>query len=191
LLYVELACRALLVGVFAVSLAGKLRGGGAYADFRRSVVQWRVLSRGWSTAAAAGAAVGEAGVVLFLAPPWPGWLGFALAGALLTAFTAGISLALRRGRAAVCRCFGVSAAPLSAAHVVRNLLLLGVCVIGTVGASGSTGAAPTVPGSAMALLVAAVGVLFVVRFDDVVALMVPAVSAAGAGDRVSGRNNQR
>jgi hypothetical protein len=182
LIDVVLTCRAVLIGIFAVSLASKVRGRSAYAKFRESVVRWRVLSRGWSRAAAAGVVVGEAAVVVLLALPWAGVPGFALAGALLAAFTVGISLAMRRGRAAACRCFGAGAR-LRLAHVVRNLVLLGVCVVGAAGATVSSGAPRRLPESAVALSVAAVGVLFVTRFDDLVALMVPTVSAAATGDK--------
>jgi hypothetical protein len=191
LIYVVLACRAVLVGIFVVSLAGKIRGRRAYASFRMSVIEWRVLSRRWSAAAAVGAVAGEAGVVVLLALPWAVWSGFVLAGVMLAAFTVGISLALRRGRTAVCRCFGASTTPLGMTQVVRNLLLLAVCVTGAVGATVSSGPLRNLPGSAVALSAAATAVLFVVRLDDVLALLGPPVSAAATGGRVPEKSNYR
>jgi hypothetical protein len=189
LTYVVLACRAVLVGIFVVSLASKIRSRTAYATFRMSVIEWRVLSRRRSAAAAVGAVAGEAGGVLLLALPWTVWSGFVLAGVVLTAFTVGISLALPRGRTALCRCFGASTTPLGMAQVVRNLVLLAVCVTGIVGANVSIGPPRSLAASAVALSAAAAAALFMVRLDDVIALAVPPVSAAATGRRVPQKHN--
>jgi hypothetical protein len=175
---VVLGCRALLVGVFLISLLSKVRGKRAYADFRRSVVGWRVLSRRRSALAAAIAVAGEAAAVMLLALPWTRWVGFVVGAGLLAVFTIAIVMVLRRGQAATCRCFGASSTPLNPTHVIRNLGLSGVCVAGAIGAAVSSGRAPDLAGSALALATAAVALLFVVRFDDVVALLAPALSAA-------------
>lgn len=168
--YLLLACRVMLAAVFVVALFGKVRSRSAYADFRRSVVDWRVLPRRWSVAAAAGTVVGEAGVVLLLALPGTAAIGFAAGALLLAAFTAGIVMALRLGRTATCRCFGASTTTLGAAHVVRNVILVGLCITGAVSTAVAGGSELSWPGSVLALTSAAVGVLFVVRFDDLAAL---------------------
>lgn len=165
-----LACRVMLVAVFVVSLVSKVRGRAAYADFRRSVAGWQVVPPRLSEAAAAGAVAGEAAVVALLALPWTVPAGFVAAAIVLAAFTSGIVSTLRRGRVTSCRCFGASAARLGPAHVVRNGLLLAVCVAGLAGDALATGS-PSVAGSALAVSAAAIGALFVVRFDDVVALI--------------------
>jgi len=167
--YLFLACRFMLAGIFVVSLISKVRSGRAYADFRRSIDDWKVVPRRWSAPIAAGVVAGEAAVVLLLALPRTAPIGFVAAVLLLTAFTAGISVVLRRRRTVTCQCFGVSTTPVGAAHMVRNLLLLALCVTGALTATAG-GARPTAPGAALALSVAAVGVLVVVRFDDLVAL---------------------
>jgi hypothetical protein len=159
----------MLVAVFVVSLVSKVRGRAAYADFRRSVAAWQVLPLRWSGPAAAGAVAGEAAVVVLLALPWTVPLGFVAAASVLAAFTFGIVSALRRGRVTTCRCFGASTASIGPAHVVRNGLLLAVCAGGVAGEALATGS-PSVGGAALAMSAAAIGVLFVVRFDDVVAL---------------------
>lgn len=168
--YLLLACRVMLAGVFVVSLISKVRSRAAYAEFRRSVVEWRVLPRRWSARAAAGVVAGEAGVVLLLALPWTVLVGFVAGALLLAAFTVGMWMTLRRGRSATCRCFGAAKTRLGMAHVVRNLLLVAVCVTGTVAAMVAAGPPPNAPGSVLTMSVAAVGVLFVVRFDDITTL---------------------
>jgi hypothetical protein len=168
--YVLLACRVTIVVVFVVAVAGKVRGRAAYADFRRSITEWRVLPRRASAAAAAATVAGEVGVVLLLALPGMATAGFAAGALLLAAFTTGVVLALRRGRTATCRCFGASTTRLGGAHVARNAILIGVCVAGAVSALVADGAPIHWPGAILALVSAGVGALFVVRFDDLVAL---------------------
>jgi hypothetical protein len=108
-------------------------------------------------------------VVLLLVLPWTVPMGFITGAVLLAAFTAGIVVVLRRRRAVTCRCFGASTTKLGATHVVRNLLLLTLCVAGAISAAVAAGP-PTAPGAALALSVAAIGVLIVARVDDLVAL---------------------
>ncbi|MER7504576.1 MauE/DoxX family redox-associated membrane protein [Nonomuraea pusilla] len=93
--------------------------------------------------------------------------GFGLAAAMPAAFATAILLALRRGSAATCRCFGVTAAPLSRAQIVRNLLLIAVAVTGWVMPGGSVELA----GAALALVAAAVLAAVLVLFDDLADLL--------------------
>jgi hypothetical protein len=85
-----------------------------------------------------------------------------------------IGLALHRGQTAPCRCFGASSTPLGAAHLIRNVTLLVGSLAGLVGGVVARHPAVQPLGLAVALAVAAVAVLFVVRLDDdVVALFRP------------------
>lgn len=178
MVYLVVACQAMLFCVFATSVISKVRSRAAYLDFRQSVAAFRVLPPSWSKMAARATVAGEAGVVFLLALPWTALVGFALATGLLGAFTVAIVLALRGGQTAPCRCFGASAAPLSGSHVVRNLSLLAVSLTGLVGGAVLTGPTRDPAGLTLSLAVAAVAALFVVRFDDVAALLRPP-----AGDR--------
>src|SRR5258706_5583576 len=92
--YSLIVCRALLLGVFLVALASKVRG---HNQFVASIVALRLMPRAVSTAAAVGVTVLEAVVVVLLALPWTVAAGFVVAAALLVAFTAGISVAVSRG----------------------------------------------------------------------------------------------
>lgn len=171
--YLLIACQATLIGVFATSTIAKVRSPQAYADFSRSVQALRMVPPFWSRMAAGAAVAGEAGVVLLLALPATVPAGFALAVGLLCAFTISIVLALRGGRTSPCRCFGVSAAPLSGIHVVRNVLLLAVALTGLIGVAVVDGPTRDPAGVALAIAAAAVAALFFVGLDDVVALLRP------------------
>ncbi|MEV6398955.1 MauE/DoxX family redox-associated membrane protein [Streptomyces sp. NPDC051907] len=179
MIYLLFACRVLLVGVFLVAVAGKLRGRAAFDEFAASIRAMRLLPRRLAAPAAAAVAATEAAVVVLLAWPAAVPAGFALAAALLIVFTAGIALALRRGRREPCRCFGASAAPLGPVHVVRNLFLALAAAAGLV-LSLAEGAhwPPNAGAGALALTAGVIGVLLVVRLDDLTALFTtsPAMS---------------
>jgi hypothetical protein len=171
--YVLIACRAMLIGVFATSTVAKVRSRRAYADFNRSVEAFRVVPPAWSRLAARATVVGEAAVVLLLALPSTAPAGFALAAGLLCAFTMSIVLALRGGRTSSCHCFGASAAPLSGIHVIRNVLLLVVSLTGLISGAVVTGSNRDPAGLTLSLAAAAVATVLVVGLDDVVALLRP------------------
>jgi uncharacterized membrane protein YphA (DoxX/SURF4 family) len=168
--YLLLMCRAMVAGVFIVSLTSKIRSGPAYAAFRRSVDDWQVVPRRWLAPVAPAVVAGEAAVVLLLALPRTVPIGCVAAALLLSAFTVGISLVRRRRRMVTCQCFGASTTQVGAAHLVRNVLLLVLCVTGAVTAMTADGTQPTAAGALLTLLVAAAGVLIVVRLDDILTL---------------------
>ncbi|MET9419434.1 MULTISPECIES: MauE/DoxX family redox-associated membrane protein [unclassified Streptomyces] len=167
--YLLLGCRALLLVVFLVAVAGKTRSRAAFAEFTSSVVALRLLSRRTSAAAAATVVVVELATTALLVVPATAVIGLALAVALLLAFSTGIVLALRRGDGtASCRCFGASATPLGRIHVVRNLALAVVGGAGLVtGVTASVSSWPPHPaGTVVTLAVALLGALLVIRLDD-------------------------
>ncbi|WP_407936533.1 MauE/DoxX family redox-associated membrane protein [Lentzea tibetensis] len=170
MVYLALACRLLLLGVFLVALVSKMR---AYREFERSLTGL-VPGKAIRPAAALTTAA-EAAAVVLLALPHTGSLGFALAGLLLAAFVAGIVLGLRRGTTAPCRCFGASETPLGWPHVIRNAVLLCAAALGLI-----TGpAVPTeIGGIAVTAACAAIAGLAVVRLDDLVALFRPLNTAS-------------
>ncbi|AWS43112.1 MauE/DoxX family redox-associated membrane protein [Streptosporangium sp. 'caverna'] len=180
MVYLMLTCRVLLAGVFATALVGKVRGRAALDEFVASIVALGVLPRPVSVVAAYAVLTAEAAVILLLALPSALFLGFAAATVLLAVLTAGISAAMRRGRRAPCRCFGASATPLGRTHVVRNLILMAVGCIGLAAevAARTTpaGSAAHPAGVALAVATAAVGVLLVVRLDDLTSLFTASVS---------------
>ncbi|WP_329094031.1 MULTISPECIES: MauE/DoxX family redox-associated membrane protein [unclassified Streptosporangium] len=176
MLYLMIACQALLAGVFVIALVGKVRGRAALDEFVASIVALGMFPRARSVAAAYAVLGAEAVVILALVLPYTLLLGFAAATALLIVLTAGISAALRRGRHTPCRCFGASVTPLGRTHVVRNLVLVAVGCIGFAAGAGDAGSAAHPAGVALALATAAVGALIVVRLDDLVGLFTTSVS---------------
>ncbi|AEV87840.1 hypothetical protein ACWT_6827 [Actinoplanes sp. SE50] len=171
----EIAARLLIGTVFAVAVAGKVRSGAAYREHVRSLRRMGVLPDRWVPAAAGAAAGAEAVVVVLLAVParWTGVPGFALAGGLLAVFTAAIAVSLRGGNRAPCRCFGASSTPLGGAHVVRNLLLLGVD-LAALTAMFVAARPATLAGGVVAALAGLIAGALVTSYDDIVALWRPA-----------------
>lgn len=117
----------------------------------------------------------EASVVLLLVPARP--VALALAAVLVTAFGAAIGLALKRGVATACRCFG-GTAELGPWHLVRNALLLVAIATGLLIAPGGPGTAD-VGGLAVAAVAGLVLGALLVRLDDLAGLFGPGLPAAG------------
>jgi hypothetical protein len=168
--YVALWCRMTVAGVFLVSLATKVRGRVALAEFVSSVGSLGLLPRRWSQPAAYGAVASEAGAVILLSAPAIVRLGFVWGAALLAVFTVGIGTTLRRGERTPCRCFGASTTPLGRPHLIRNLALIAVCATGLVATTMAADQAWNLVGVTTALVTAATTVLLALYFDDVVAL---------------------
>ncbi|WP_283138244.1 MauE/DoxX family redox-associated membrane protein [Rhizohabitans arisaemae] len=167
--YVEIACRALLITVFLIAVAGKVRGRTAFQEFTASLTTLGIFSRAGSAVAAYALVGAEAVTPLLLVSPPTAPLGFAAATGTLAVLTGGVLIALRRGRRTPCRCFGRTATPLGPAHVIRNLILTAIGCTGLV-AWAAGGAAAHPAGVALALAAAVVGALLVVRLDDLMEL---------------------
>jgi len=114
-----------------------------------------------AVAAIAIAAEAASAALLLIAP----LAGYALACALLCAFTLAIASALAADRRVACRCFGASTTHLGRAHLVRNLVLVGAAVAGA--AARTTTASAARPESGWLCIV--VGVIIgaaITRWDD-------------------------
>jgi uncharacterized membrane protein YphA (DoxX/SURF4 family) len=166
--YLELGCRGLLAGVFLISLAGKLRGRAAYAAFVAATASLLATGGRQARVLAPLTIVAELGTVVALAI---GPFGLVAGAALLGCFTVALVLALRRGSAAPCRCFGASTTPIGLHHVVRNVVLAGLAVAGAI--AGSVADDQPIDPAALAVtaLAVAIAVLVTVRLDDLVDLL--------------------
>ncbi|MBB5874162.1 formate/nitrite transporter FocA (FNT family) [Allocatelliglobosispora scoriae] len=171
--YVAVACRVVLAVVFVVAAVGKLSGRAAYRDFVSSLRQMRVVPSRWAGPLAGIAVAVEVAVVVLLAVPRDvaAAAGFVLAAGLLAVFAGAIGLSLRRGNTQPCRCFGRSATPLGRHHVIRNVFLIAIAVLGAV-AAGSGGAVLLGPALVAALAGLIVGGL-VAALDDLLYLFRP------------------
>jgi hypothetical protein len=169
LTYLFLAARLLTGGVFAVSLASKLRGRAAFRAFVASLGGLPVPGRRASRGTAVVITIAEAAITGLIVVPVTARLGLLLAAATLATFAAGIQLAVSRGVRAPCRCFGASDIPLGRGHIIRNVLLT---LIAAAGAAAGAAAAPLRPaGLALSVAVAEVAILPVLFFDDLVAVI--------------------
>jgi hypothetical protein len=185
--YVEVGCRCLIGLVFALAAAGKLRSRAAFGEFVESLRAMRLLSGRWIGPAATAVVIGEVLTVVLVATPGAlAAFGFACGAALLTAFAAGIATARRRGARPRCRCFGARGAELSGHHVVRNLVLAALALLGLVAAV--TDAGGTHPGGLVVAVVTG-GLLAVLAtaFDDLLFAVRPTTLASG----LPGRNLNR
>jgi hypothetical protein len=154
-----------LLGVtFGAAAVAKVRDSGALRGFLRAS---HVPDRAIGPLVAATVAAEAATAGLLLAYPR---IGFPLALLMLAAFSALLGRALRRPVRVPCGCFGRSATPVGAEHLIRNAVLAAVAVTGLVG----TLAAAPAPLSGGTVAWAAVGValaLAVVGLDDLKALL--------------------
>ncbi|CAL9382883.1 MauE/DoxX family redox-associated membrane protein [Streptomyces sp. enrichment culture] len=178
--YVVLAVQSLVVVVFLVSSAGKLKSRGDIREFTASLRRLRILPASAAGPAAFCVLAAEVAIWVLLVIPVPvaRTAGFFVAAGLLTVFAAGITLSLRRGEQVPCRCFGASTTPLGPWHVVRNLLLAGAAAVAPVLPSGGA----VRPGGLVVAVCAGLllGAL-VALFDDLVALFRPVPSPPHPG----------
>jgi hypothetical protein len=167
--YVSFGCRFLLLAVLLCSAVGKLR---SFADFRVATAALVPAARPYAAPLSVAVVGTELAAVVLLAVPATVPAGFAVALALLAAFTVAIGAALRRGTAAPCRCFGRSDRPVGVRHLVRNAgLLLAAAVGSATGPGAGAGADPV--GLAVAAATAAVLTALVLSADALADLFTP------------------
>ncbi len=168
--YLELGCRVLVGGVFAVSAGSKLSSRTAVADFAAATARLTGARAGRARQLAAAVVAAEIAVVLALIVPSLVRWGFAVGIGLLAVFSVAIVGALRRRQTTPCRCFGASTSPLGAQHVARNAALTAVGVLG-IAADLSGGASSLDFGLACVVALAAlIGVALAARLDDLIGL---------------------
>jgi hypothetical protein len=155
---VALGCRALVATVFTIAVATKLRGGPALMGYLAAAARLGGL-RGHQAKPLALLTVGLEGltVVLLVLPGTPP-LGFVV---LLRA-------ALRRGERIACACFGASVTPIGPVHLVRNGVLIVICLTGLLASAGGP-PPPTWPGATAPLLAGMIGAAAVIRLDRLAA----------------------
>jgi hypothetical protein len=185
--YVLVGLMVALCLVFGVSAFGKVRSAAAHRAFAASLREWRVVPARLVAPVSGVVAGGEIAIVVgagyALAAMAVGgtWRVAAvatlvLAGLLLAALTTGIALALRRGTAATCACFGARQRPLNGGHLVRNSVLLLAVAGGLAVAAGAD--RPFDPaGVLLGVAAGALAGLVVVQLDDLIELFAPRSSS--------------
>ncbi|MEV4483909.1 MauE/DoxX family redox-associated membrane protein [Micromonospora coxensis] len=171
--HLELTARLLLALVFLAAVVGKLRTRSDFADFVATVGRFGVPAR-WTRPVAATAVAAEAAVVVLLVTPGAAPAGLALAVVLLATLTAALVATLRRGERPACRCFGAGDTPIGRRHVLRNLALGAVALLGLAAALGGDGGSPSTAAVLLATGVALPLAAVVIRLDDLVALFASA-----------------
>ncbi|WP_415829685.1 MauE/DoxX family redox-associated membrane protein, partial [Corallococcus exiguus] len=134
----------MLAMVFALAALGKARGRKPFEDFIQTLKSFGLPRALAGAPLAATLILAEAASALLLLVGMGA--GYVLALLLLVGFTLGIAWVIRRGKKVACRCFGASNAPVSAAHLVRNGLLLTITVVGAVSHEAASGGLAVVMG---------------------------------------------
>jgi hypothetical protein len=174
--YVHLACWLLVAGVLLVSTVSKLRNRSSFNAFADSVAETGIVAPTLVRPVAAAVVVTEAAAVALLVVPRLATAGLVLAFVLLLVFTSVVVMALSRGIQASCGCFGASAQPYNAGHLVRNLLLLAAVAF----ALGSSPPQAIEPSSvAVSVFAAFSGGLVIVFLVDFVSLFRTARPSVG------------
>lgn len=172
--YFELTCRTAVLAVFFAAAVGKARPR-AHRGFASSLVSVPWLPASLATAAAVAIVAVEASVVAALSMPRIANLGYGLAVAALTAFTATAADAQRRGERLRCRCFGADAGPVGGSQLARNGVLISIALGGLGARLGGAGTAswpgPLVTAAAVASGLAAAVVI--IRWSDLAYLFAP------------------
>ncbi len=169
--YVLICCRILIGMVFLLSAAGKIRGRRNFSDF---VTAAHELAPGLPARMVAPAviAVEAASVVLLIFDDTIAF-GFLVALGLLAAFTAVIGAAVIKDKKVACQCFGASSAPVGAAHLFRNAVLLVGAAAGLAAALSGPGTGIELEGAITALVTGAVIALMTLYTDDISQLFRP------------------
>lgn len=178
-----------LAVVFAMAVAGKVSSR-SFTRFRRSAAAlWPGpgrLSTRPAAVVAGGVLLAEAAVTGGLVAGLPGGplsaapsrFVFGAAVVLLAGFTGAQHLALRRGRAVTCACFGRADTPVSRVGIARNAVLIALGLLGAVTADSS---APTAL-SVVCAVAGGVAGLLIASLEDIVSLFrIPQAPARGTG----------
>ncbi len=160
--YLLLTSQLVTAGVFALAVVGKLRAPEAFVASLTDFGLWRARRPVAYAVIAAEAAVVP--LVLLAAP-----VGLTLGALLLLAFASAIAVTLSRGARPSCRCFGAKSAPVRGAHVARNLVLAALAVAGLFAGDHAFAGAPLAVGA----ILAAVTLLVLATFDDLVEVLAP------------------
>jgi hypothetical protein len=171
--YVAIGCRAAIVTVFLIAVAGKTAGRGSFREFTGSVVALRVIPPHAAAMAAAITVTAEALVIVLAVSPAhaAAAAGCALAAALSVTFSCAVAMSIRHGNRAPCRCFGRSAAPLGTRHFTRNAILLAVSAVGV--ATSITTETAHIPGAIAAGGAGLFVGLVIAAYDDIAELIAP------------------
>ena len=167
--YVSWYLSMLIAGTFAVSAWSKLHSRAAFGEFAVAVREMTGMRHRTALAAAAGVALGELAISV-ASVTGAARTGLGCAVLLLAAFTGLLIRTIAAGRRLRCNCFGMSSAPVSVRHVVRNVVLIATAATGfTLGSPYGHGHAAAA-GLLLCGVAAAVPVAAIALLDDLAEL---------------------
>lgn len=169
--YLAACCQGLLLFTFATATVAKLSGRHGLRLFADSLTETELVPARTALSAAAGVVAAEATTAGLLLLPTTRGLGFGAAVLVLTTLTVGILRVLKRRASAVCRCFGTTPRRLGPRHVVRNVVLIAVAIVGF--ATTSISASRTLDVHYLALVTGVALALPLIMLDDVIELARP------------------
>ena len=180
--YVVMALRVALAGVFLLSFLSKVRDRSAARQFIDWVRQLELVPPLLAPAVAGTMLLTEGTIVGLVAFEATSALGFILAAILMSLFSGGIGLILRRGGSIPCRCFGASTYPIGRTHLARTLVVLAAAVLGAVATIALDPASGHAAGNAIAVAVGIV-IALLLRFIDEIVFLFTAPSVAPSATR--------
>lgn len=162
--YLVEASRFLIALIFALSFVGKVTD---VTSFEATIASFKMLSTKQVMLAAKAFLTAELAVVALLLLGGPLLsAGFALALLLLALFVVVLSTMLLRHLQVSCNCFGQNARMVSVYDVIRNILLIAVCLVGLLMAPAPPPTYQVADALLLGLMVASLGVVLV-NFSDV------------------------
>jgi hypothetical protein len=171
--YLVIGAQAMLFVIFAASSTSKVRSRTAFAAFADSLAGFGIRGARLQARTAAIVITAEAAVAVLVALPFTVIWGLAGGGLIITVFTAQASIARRQGLRPVCKCFGSSKSVFGARHIMRNGLIVAVCVAGLLAESASGSAHLAVASVVLATGIAVIAGMGIVAWDDLAALLAP------------------
>lgn len=182
MLYLALGLRFLVGGVFLVSFLTKVSRRTSFREFVISVRGMRVLPEVLIVPVAVAVVAVEFLICALLAFPAQraALAGLGLAAGALLSFALGVAGAVRRGVREPCRCFGVSQTPLGRRHVVRNVTLTVLALVGA--AAGSADGRMSAVGATVAMAAGLLLAWLVVASDHILDLFRPAPPPPGSAN---------
>ncbi|RSN71327.1 MauE/DoxX family redox-associated membrane protein [Actinomadura sp. WAC 06369] len=172
--YAAIGCECLIGLTFVLAALSKVRNGASFRAFV-DAVRGLGIARNRAGRVAVAAVGAEAAVPVLLGIALAGSSALLVAGlvtalALLSAFTAVISVSMRRGDRVTCRCFGASGAPMGRRHIARNVLLSVAVLVALVSAVANPSAQIDAGGAVIAAAAGCLVALLVAFLDDIVDL---------------------
>jgi hypothetical protein len=132
--YLVLALRFLIGATFLVASASKISSKKTFREFAGYLNTLQIIPSSRVKPTAAVLVTVEICICGLLATPYQrsGIVGFCLAAGLLSAFAGGLTVSMRKGVQAACRCFGPATSTVGWRHLGRNVLLAVGAVAGVI-----------------------------------------------------------